>query len=170
MKLHAILLPVLLAAPASAQVAILPGGYNPHIGAPVTLPSPAVNYPAITRIELPAPRLDPALNLTLSPVPSVAIMAVIPVLPIPMIPSRPVVPVIRPVATRENVSHPLAPILPGLNAQFSDEKNAEKKGKNEKTGRRDALDELFDGRSQPVRPGRTVYLPERELEIEIGAY
>lgn len=170
--LSRILLPLLLSAPAAAQVrAILPGGSNPYIGVPATLPGPAINPVAGMRIELPAPRLNPGLSVKLAPTPStlIPIMGVFPILPIPMIPSRPVVPVVRPAASRENVAHPLAPILPGLGAQFA---TAEKKNDWQK----ELGEELFDGRlipsrkPRPLRPGEYVTLPETDLEAEIGAY
>ncbi len=170
----AVLLPALLSVPASAQFrAILPGGANPYIGAPVILPSPAINPIAGMRIDLPAPRLNPGLAVTLAPAPApsaaVAIMGVFPILPIPMIPSRPVVPVVRPAASRENVAHPLAPILPDLRAQFG---TAEKNNDWQK----ELAEGLFDGRliparkPAPVRPSVRVTLPEADLEAEIGAY
>lgn len=172
-----LLLPALLAAPAVAQVrVVLPGGNNPYIGAPAYLPGPAVTPLNNMRIDLPAPSLNPGLAISLAPTPNaaVAIMGVFPVLPIPMIPSRPIVPVIRPEATRENVAHPLAPILPGLGAQFA-ANDRTVNGEPVKV-RRDALDNLFDGgrkpapQPSPVRPSRRVTLPESDLEHEIGAY
>lgn len=168
---------LLLAAPASAQVRlILPGGSNPYIGAPVTLPGPAINPLAWMRIELPAPRLNPGLTVSLAPTPSaaVAIMGVFPILPIPMIPSRPVVPVIRPTASRENVAHPLAPILPGLGAQFAAADSAAVPKNDD--WKKDLGEGLFDGRfvpsrkPEPVRPSERMTLPEIDLEKEIGAY
>ena len=176
----AILLPAVLAGSAAAQVRmVLPGGSNPYIGAPAYLPVPISGPVAGMKIELPAPRLNPGMAITLAPTPAayVAVMAVIPVLPIPMIPSRPIVPIIRPMATRENVAHPLAPILPGLGAQFG---TADKKNNWQK----EISENLFDGRliperkvivdprngSAPVRPSSNIGLPEHDLEIEIGAY
>lgn len=176
----AILLPVVLTGSAAAQVRMaLPGGSNPYIGAPIYLPGPISGPVAGMKIELPAPRLNPGMAITLAPTPAayVAVTAVIPLLPIPMIPSRPIVPVIRPMATRENVAHPLAPILPGLGAQFG---SAEKKNNWQK----EISENLFDGRlipergtvvdprdsENPVRPGRNIGLPELDLEREIGAY
>lgn len=163
---------LLLAGPAAAQVRVsLPGGSNPYIGAPVHLPAPSISPALGMRIELPAPRLNPGLTVTLAPTPSaaVAIMGVFPVLPLPMIPSRPVIPAIRPSASRENVAHPLAPVLPGLGAQFAAaEKNDDWK--------KDLGDGLFDGRFIPsrnpelVRPSERLTLPETDLEAEIGAY
>lgn len=171
-----ILLPVLLAGAASAQVVRgLPGGYNPHIGAPVTLPGPVVSPSIGMKIELPAPRLNPGLSVSLAPAPAVAVMTVIPVLPMPRIPSRPIVPIIHPTASHENVAHPLAPILPGLRVQLDE-------AKAKKDWRKDLGDEVFDGRlipnrrnvvvvptaPSPVRPSRRVTLPEWDLESEIG--
>lgn len=176
----AILLPVVLTGSAAAQVRMaLPGGSNPYIGAPAYLPGPIIGPVAGMKIELPAPRLNPGMAISLAPTPAayVAVMAVIPVLPIPMIPSRPIIPMIRPMATRENVSHPLAPILPGLIAQFG---TAEKKNNWQK----EISENLFDGRliperkivvdprngSAPIHPSHNIGLPEQQLEIEIGAY
>jgi len=172
--LSRVLLPLLLSVPAAAQVrTLLPGGSNPHIGSPIRLPGPSINPVAGMRIDLPAPRLNPGLSVNLAPTPSapVAIMGVFPILPIPMIPSRPVVPVVRPSASRENVAHPLAPILPGLGAQFSEAASEKKNDWQKELG-----EELFDGRlipsrkPAPVRPGEYVTLPEADLEVEIGAY
>jgi len=168
----AILLPAILAGSAAAQMRmVLPGGSNPYIGAPISLPGPISAPISGMKIELPAPRLNPSVSITLAPTPlaAVAIMGVFPVLPIPMIPSRPVVPAVRPAASRENVAHPLAPILPGLGAQF-----AAAEAKND--WRKELGEGLFDGRliparkPAPVRAGHNISLPERDLEIEIGAY
>lgn len=167
-----ILLPAVLAGSAAAQaVRILPSG--PGIGAPIYFPGPVTGPTAQIKIELPSPRLNPGLTVTLAPV----VMGVFPALPMPMIPDRPIIPAIRPIAVRENVAHPLAPILPGLKAQLSevDKKNDWKK---------EIGDGLFDGRliperkpvvepsdrPAPVRPGRQISLPEADLEREIGAY
>lgn len=181
MKLHlktlsATLLPALLAGTAAAQVVRgLPGGYNPHIGAPVALPGPIGAPVTGVKIELPAPRLNPGLAVSLAPAPAVAVMAVIPALPMPRIPSRPIVPVIHPTAARENVAHPLAPILPSLRVQLDE-------AKAKKDWHKDLGEEVFDGRlipnrrgvvvvptaPSPVRPSRRVSLPEWDLESEIG--
>ena len=94
-------------------------------------------------------------------------MGVFPALPIPKIPGNPIVPVIRPVASRENVAHP----LPGVIARLDSEEKTEKRD-----GKKEIADQVFDGRPAPERkpvvvvPGRTIGLPEMELEKEIGAY
>lgn len=163
MKLHLktlikILLPALLSGPASAQVTmILPGGANPYIGTPVNLPGPLGGATTGMKIEFPTPRLTPDLTVTLTPMPVAesAIIRVFPVFPIPRIPSRPIIPMIRPTASRENVTHPLAQILPGLRVQFAAV---------EKRNSTNTFEKMFDGRSVQIS------LPERDLEAEIGAY
>jgi hypothetical protein len=159
------LLPALLAGSAAAQVvSIFPGAWAPSIA---ILPGRT----PVMRIELPSPRLDPGLTITLAPV----VAGVFPALPLPRIPSRPIVPIIRPVASRENVAHPLAAILPGLGVQLG---AAEKKEPADaaENRRREILDHLFDRRPapsqepEPVRPSRQIGLPERDLEKEIGAF
>ena len=87
-----------------------------------------------------------------------------------MIPSRPIVPVLVVTAARENVTHPLAVIMPGLRVQLGEA--AQKK---EKSSKNKKLEDLFDGRrgkeiQEPVRPAQIIGLPEQDLEKEIGAY
>lgn len=157
-------IPAVLAGSAAAQMVTMPAGMTYPV-APVSLPGPVTGPTAIIKIELPSPRLDPALAVALNPVPSVAAFAVLPSLPVPMIPSRPVVPVMRPDARRENVRHPLSPLFPVLRVQLD--------AKKEKTGAPAPLDGFFDGRKTPekkpvVEPGTVFTLPESDLEAEIG--
>ena len=157
-KLLIVALPALLAGTAAAQVVVLPGAL-PYPALPASLPSPAVVYPTPLRIELPAPTLNPGRALVLAPAP--ASLAVLPSLPVPMIPSRPRVPVMRVTPERENVRHPLGMPMrlqldnPGKTARERQEK-------------KDALEELFDGRRAPVRPEVVIGYPELDLQREMG--
>lgn len=128
----------------------------PALIMPVSLPAPVVNYPAPLRIELPAPTLNPGRALVLAAAP--VAVAVLPSLPVPMIPSRPRVPVLRATPERENVRHPLA----GIRVKLNDPEPKRRERKVE------ILDEIFDGRRAPVRPGTVMTLPESDLEHEIG--
>jgi hypothetical protein len=146
----------LLAGPAGAQV--VPGG----LGAirPLSLPGPVAGPVLVPRIDLPAPSLGSGLPM-LSLTPSLAAAPSFPSLPLPRIPSRPVVPVYRPSAARENVAHPLKPVLPGLRAQLD-------------APAKDRAGILFDGRRAPaakpaVETGEFLTIPEADLEAEIGA-
>lgn len=164
-KLPWILIPALLAGRAVAQVQRLPGGYNPHIGAPITLPGPYTSPAAGLKIELPAPALHPgALALKTVSAPAVAIQLAGPV---------PALPFVAITAERENVRHPLAAIFPDLKVQLS---KPEKKGGD---AVKEKLDEKFDGKfrkdlpavelpSDLPRPARRIGLPEWDLEGELG--
>lgn len=170
------LLPLILAASASAQVSILPGGRgNLYIGNGINLPGPAANVVISPRISLPAPLLSPTVALTLAPAP-LAGTAVIPVLPVAL-----------PVALPAPSAAPAQPliaqsvVIPGaLIARFASATAKEDAPVKDKIAQREKLDNLFDGRRQPVKPGedefgpvrsgRHVSLPENDLEREIGAY
>jgi hypothetical protein len=164
-KLPWILIPALLAGRAVAQVQRLPGGINPYIGAPISLPGPYTSPAAGLKIELPAPALHPgALALKTVSAPAVAIS-----MPGPL----PALPFVAITAERENVRHPLAAVFPDLKVQLS---KPEKKGGD---AVKEKLDEKFDGRFRKdlpavelpedlPRPARRIGLPEWDLENELG--
>ncbi len=168
------LLPLILAASASAQVSILPGGRgNLYIGNAINLPGPAANVVISPRISLPAPLLSPTVALTLSPAP-LAGTAVIPALPVALPVSLPsALPAMR--LNAQSVAVPAALIARFAPAGAKDEAPVK-----DKIAQREKLDNIFDGRRQPVKPGedelgpvrsgRHVSLPENDLEREIGAY
>lgn len=173
-KLTLVLLTLILAASASAQVTILPGGRgNLYIGNGINLPGPTANVVISPRISLPAPLLSPTVALTLAPAP-LAGTAVIPALPVALPAALPAgVPSMR--VSAQSVAVPAALIARFAPASTKDETPAK-----DKIAQREKLDNLFDGRKQPVKPGedefgpvrsgRHVSLPENDLEREIGAY
>ena len=165
-----ILLPVLAAATASAQMASIrfAAPVNPIAGLPKLFPSPMTGPLVGTGITLPS--LVPALT------PSLSLAAAAPLLPLRM-PTRggqiPVQP------SRDNVVNPLRSVMPGVVIRF-DQSVSSKPGAAKPDASKERLDGAFDGEGLPSKPvvnlpgrkpvssGRHISLPEWDLERELG--
>ncbi len=172
----AVALPAFLAAASFAQIVPVRVSVpvNPVAGLPKLLPSPLSGPLTGMGISLPSPvptlAPSPALlsaAVAPAPIPARSLPAVLPTrapgLPVPANPSH------------ENVNNPLRKIMPGVVVRFAD--NAPKGEKAAPGGKNEALDELFDGDGQPLKPGmnrgaisheRRISLPEDDLMKELG--
>jgi hypothetical protein len=166
-----ILLPVLAAATASAQMASIrfAAPVNPIAGLPKLFPSPMTGPLVGSGITLPS--LVPALT------PSLSLAAAAPLLPLRM-PTRggqiPVQP------SRDNVVNPLRRVMPGVVIRFTGPASSTNPGAAKPDASKERLDGAFDGEGLPSKPivnmpgrkpvssGRHISLPEWDLERELG--
>jgi hypothetical protein len=173
-----LLLPILAAANAAAQLTTIrfAAPVDPIAGLPKLLPSPMTGPLAGTGISLPS--MQPALKPSLSLPGAVSFPAYLPAARMPAREEG------RPAAsTRSSRREPagtLRRVTPGVVFRFSGQAAASKPGAAKPDAAKERLDAAFDGddeapkpavdqpRRGPVSPGRSVGLPEWDLERELG--